>query len=1279
MDRRTFCQTALAAGVTVAAASRRGFAQAPQADGAGDAPALFTPLTLRGVTLRNRIAMSPMCQYSSEDGFANEWHLAHHASRALGGAGLLIAEATGVVPEGRITPSCLGIWKDEHVPALRRVTDFVREHGAVPGIQLAHAGVKASRYGPFDRVRNGYVPIEQGGWMPVGPTAKRYRDDGPVPHELTAKEIRAVTASFADAAQRSIDAGFQVVELHFAHGYLGHSFLSPLMNERTDDYGGPFENRVRFLLETTRAVRSVLPEDAPLFVRLSCTDWVEGGWSIEDSVRASRLLKEEGVDLVDCSTGGATRNASIPVGPDYQVPFAERIRREAGIPTGAVGLITEPAQANAIIEDGRADLVLLGRQLLREPHWPARAWVELNGEGEWQASSERGQRANVTCTARSRGRVMAIRDQFELEQGKPVNRLVLGGRVRWGGFSSSPVMVGNQQEYVSVLRSRDLIPLSPQTLNGYGMPAPESITRLTKQFHEHIDAYKRGNYNETQLRREFLDPFFGALGWDIFNEQGYAGDYKDVVHEAALKIGGTTKAPDYSFRIGGQRKFFVEAKKPSVDVKGDPHPAYQLRRYAWTAQLPLSILTDFEEFAVYDCRIKPTPRDKASTARILYMTFEEYEKRWGEIEGVFSKSAILKGAFDKYASKKTRKRGTAEPDDEFLKLLEDWRSALAQNIARNNRLTVRQINHAVQLVIDRIVFLRICEDRGVEIAGTLKDLLNGPKIYERLLERFRLADAKYNSGLFHFEKETGREPPDTLTPSLVVGDKVLSDIIGNLYYPESPYELSVLPADILGHIYERFLGSVITLSSTGKSAKIEEKPEVRKAGGVYYTPTYIVDYIVEHTVGELLKDRTLELKGRGKARGPVMNKPLRVLDPACGSGSFLLGAYDHLLEWHLRYYTENDPESWAKLGTPPIARQAIPDERATHGDYKLTTHEKKRILTDHIFGVDIDAQAVEVTKLSLLLKVLEGENEETLQPLLFAKERALPDLSDNIRCGNSLIGSDFYSGQQGTMFDEEEQYRINAFDWDVAFREIMESGGFEAVIGNPPYVLLQILNQPDVFAHLSQKYSAARYKIDTYHIFIEHGLRLLGSKVFKGASVDTLVLICSGGASEAGDMTTIVESRVSDSLGETRQQPIGEWLGHDKNEFGTGSNSQQQSILEKIDGCSEPLGSFATAYFGIQTRDRTRYVAQEPVADHFLDFDVKDQVSMHDRMVKLVKSMLDMNARLHGEGGEKLTPQERRVLESRIAYTDREIDRLVYDLYGLTDEEIAAIEEATST
>lgn len=338
---------------------------------------LFTPLELRGVRIRNRIAMSPMCQYISDDGFANEWHVVHHGTRAVGGAGLLIAEATGILPEGRITPNCLGVWKDEHIPALRRVTDFIKERGSVPGIQLAHAGVKASRSRPFRTELSGYVAPKDGGWMPVGPTGERFSRGGPVPRELTIDDIKLITTAFAEATARSVAAGFQVIELHFAHGYLGHSFLSPLMNKRTDAYGGSFENRTRFLMECVRGARAAMPDDLPLMVRISATDWVDEGWTIKDSIAASRLMKAAGVDLVDCSTGGATRNASIPVAPGYQVTFAEQIRRETGMPTGAVGMITEPAQADTIIRDGRADLILMGRQLLREPYWPQRAWQEL--------------------------------------------------------------------------------------------------------------------------------------------------------------------------------------------------------------------------------------------------------------------------------------------------------------------------------------------------------------------------------------------------------------------------------------------------------------------------------------------------------------------------------------------------------------------------------------------------------------------------------------------------------------------------------------------------------------------------------------------------------------------------------------------------------------------------------------------------------------------------------------------------------------------------------------
>nr|MDQ3310088.1 N-6 DNA methylase [Gemmatimonadota bacterium] len=534
------------------------------------------------------------------------------------------------------------------------------------------------------------------------------------------------------------------------------------------------------------------------------------------------------------------------------------------------------------------------------------------------------------------------------------------------------------------------------------------------------DAYRSGQYNETQLRREFLDPFWESLGWDVNNRQGWAEAYKEVVHEDAIKIGGAAKAPDYGFRIGGTRKFFLEAKKPQVNIRQDIHPAFQLRRYAWSAKLPLSVLSDFEEFAVYDCRVKPEKNDPASKARVLYVRYTEYAERWNEIAGIFAKDAILQGSFDKYAESTRTRRGTAEVDDAFLREIESWREALAQNIAaRNQGLTQRELNFAVVRTIDRIIFLRICEDRVIEEYGRLQALLNGANVYARMRELFARADERYNSGLFHFRPEKGHsEDPDTLTPSLTIDDKVLKEILKRLYYPESPYEFAVLPADILGQVYEQFLGKVIRLDARHR-ATVEDKPEVRKAGGVYYTPTYIVDYIVQQTVGKLVEGK------RPGPRGAVSK--LRILDPACGSGSFLLGAYQFLLDWHLKEYLTDGADKHLNVLT-----------QGPGGAWRLSTQERKRILLNNIYGVDIDAQAVETTKLSLLLKVLEGESEETLgRQLGLFHERALPDLGNNIKSGNSLIGPNFYDGEQIGFLDEEERYRINAFDWNAEFREIL--------------------------------------------------------------------------------------------------------------------------------------------------------------------------------------------------------------------------------------------------
>ena len=607
--------------------------------------------------------------------------------------------------------------------------------------------------------------------------------------------------------------------------------------------------------------------------------------------------------------------------------------------------------------------------------------------------------------------------------------------------------------------------------------AKSDIEQLIDRFHRNLDAYKRSDYKETQVRVEFVDPFFEALGWDVRNTKGYAEQYKDVVHEDALRLGRATVAPDYCFRIGGVRKFFLEAKKPSVHLRGDVGPAYQLRRYAWSAKLPLSVLTDFEEFAVYDCRRRPKASEKAGVGRVQYVTYDQYLERFDDLYGVFARESVLQGSFDRYVQDTKRKRGTSEVDTEFLKEIEGWRDALARNIAlRNPSLSVHELNFAVQRTIDRIIFLRMAEDRGIEEYGRLLALTNGPHTYARLGDQlYRQADEKYNSGLFDFQA-------DTLTRSLSIDDKVIKPILTGLYYPECPYEFSVLPTEVLGQVYEQFLGKVIRLTPAHR-AVVEDKPEVKKAGGVYYTPSYIVDYIVKQTVGKLA-----EGKSPRQLRGARGRPPLSILDPACGSGSFLLGAYQYLLDYYQRWYEENEPDKYARAKQPAVYQ-------GPHGDWRLTTAEKKRILLDHIYGVDIDRQAVEVTKLSLLLKVLEGETDETLgQQLTLWRERALPDLGSNIRCGNSLIGPDFFEGQQLRLLDYEEVRRINSFDWNAEFPETMQQGGFDAVVGNPPYIFTREQMTESERQYFSKEYNASWEKHNTFMLFMELMLRLLNER-----------------------------------------------------------------------------------------------------------------------------------------------------------------------------------------
>ncbi|MBO9566811.1 MAG: NADPH dehydrogenase NamA [Niastella sp.] len=348
---------------------------------------LFSALDIKGVRFKNRIVVSPMCQYSSKDGFATDWHLVHLGSRAVGGAGLIITEATAVSPEGRISPDDLGIWKDEHIEKLQRITSFISEQGCVPGIQLAHAGRKASTDVPWKG--RGKVDVAHGGWTVVAPSALSFSDSYPMPEALDKAGIQKVIADFKAAAVRALRAGFKVIEVHGAHGYLVHQFFSPLSNQRTDEYGGSFENRTRLLFEIIDGIQTVWPAELPLFVRISATDWVDGGWNADEAVALVRLLKEKGVDLIDVSSGGLSLHQHIPVGPAYQLPFSSRIKKETGIMTGTVGLITDALQAETILVNGDADMIIMARELLRNPYFPLQAAHTLKAEAKWPVQYER--------------------------------------------------------------------------------------------------------------------------------------------------------------------------------------------------------------------------------------------------------------------------------------------------------------------------------------------------------------------------------------------------------------------------------------------------------------------------------------------------------------------------------------------------------------------------------------------------------------------------------------------------------------------------------------------------------------------------------------------------------------------------------------------------------------------------------------------------------------------------------------------------------------------------
>jgi len=753
---------------------------------------------------------------------------------------------------------------------------------------------------------------------------------------------------------------------------------------------------------------------------------------------------------------------------------------------------------------------------------------------------------------------------------------------------------------------------------------PVELLELIDRFERNHRQYSSIEYKEAELRREFIDPLFELLGWDMQNKKGFAEQYKEVKYEPSLEVEGSTKAPDYAFRIGESTKFLLEAKKPSVDVVFNSLPAFQLRRYAWSQGVSLSILTNFEDIMVYDGRFRPKKTDNSSVARVIRtINYKDLEKRWGELVAIFSRDAVLKGSFDRFAEESKAKRGTSEVNDEFLKDIEDWRETLAKNIAlRNSKLTIEELNFSVQKIIDRIIFLRMCEDRGTEPSNHIREISEKANIYRRLVDLFQQADTKYNSGIFHFQQYKDKSVPiDEITPKLKIDDDILLKIIKGLYYPDSPYQFDVIPADILGQVYEQFLGKVIRLTE-GHHAKIEEKPEVKKSGGVYYTPTYIVNYIIENTVGQLCKNKS-----------PKEMERLRILDPACGSGSFLIRAYVRLLKEYQAWYVANSPKKWKD--------EIFQDSR---GGWTLTLKEKKRILLNNIYGVDIDAQAVEVTKLNLLLKALEGESKESIDNVKkWFREPALPDLDNNVKCGNSLVGTDVLEMIEG--FPEAERNLqasiINPFDWDDqnGFPNIMKEGGFDAIIGNPPYRMLQPHNTSDwMLAYLKGHFFAADFKIDFFHLFLQKGIQLLREngllgfiiptsllnnvyvenlrtwimdhssikciavcpeKVFKKADVHTTVLILQRELNEAVRNSNLIftttklneaNSKNTIEYSSVRQDRFNQLAGKTWNVL---INEHNASLIERLTTKYAKLGQIASINRGLISGDRDKYFSND--------------------------------------------------------------------------------------
>ena len=596
--------------------------------------------------------------------------------------------------------------------------------------------------------------------------------------------------------------------------------------------------------------------------------------------------------------------------------------------------------------------------------------------------------------------------------------------------------------------------------------ARAQLARLVAAFKQNEADYVSTAYNETQARTDFISPLLAVFGWDVSNAKGHQLALREVIEEPTVEVGEerANKRPDYELRLARQRKLFVEAKKPSIRIDADLAPAFQVRRYGFSASLPISVLTNFRHLALYDCGTAPNETDPASICRRLLVSCDEFEARFDELWPLLSRESVYSGEFDRRFEGAAPHSGAEQFDDFFLEQIRRWRVRLAEDIHRNTPgLTSAELTYVVQLFLSRIIFLRICEDRDIERYETLRELDSGAT-FDALMEELKRADAFYDSGLFRLI--------DDAQLGVRISDATLGTIIGELYYPASPYTFAVVEPEVLGEIYEHFLGDVIEIK--GDRVEIVNKPEVRESGGVIPTPRYIADVIAERTLRPLLAGRS-----------PTELADFTVADICCGSGTFLLAAFEILLDHYLTWYLDNGRD----------AHEGHRIYEGVGGQWHLTFDERRHILLTHIRGVDIDPNAVEIAQFSLILKLIEGETADILhQYVERTRSTALPALDTAIRCGNSLVSLPEWRAAIGTDPDDDQ---INPFDWEAEYPDEMGRGGFDAVIGNPPYIRIQHMAkyspaEVGFFRLSNSPYSTAEHdNFDKYLLFIERSVRLV--------------------------------------------------------------------------------------------------------------------------------------------------------------------------------------------